>query len=386
MDYDLFLESEYPLNDKEKYKNKEKPEKQAYETYKKYLKYDNNINSYITDIKLEDFPFKNRDYFYIRFKFRLKTPYISKGMNNYYVPFQRENSKNDVKYIFTENPIHRDKAFGIPCIEPSTWKGVLRNAFRIEHSKDLSFDPMEKELFGNDREEKDVFSQGGLYVYPTFFYQKDNIDLEIINPIDRKVRKTKEKVGPIYVECVPADAQGDFNLLYFPRDIENDDNEEETQEKNENEIFSDLLEVAKTIKLAFLTLGIGAKTSNGFGLIDDVLVESGEVKINIRNIKSSKNQQLIPEEYHKFMENINGECKPWEWLFLGKKLISKSKYIERKHKYINIQDHQYTNKKYQQFKNWYENDYLKKSDDDTVFQFETITQLVKECVKREGGE
>ena len=51
--------------------------------------------------------------FLLQFKFALYKPYISRDEQDFYI---------------IDNPIRKDKVFGLPYIAPSSWKGSLRAA------------------------------------------------------------------------------------------------------------------------------------------------------------------------------------------------------------------------------------------------------------------
>ena len=67
----------------------------------------------------------------------------------------------------------------------------------------------EKKYIGKKIESR----RGRTQTYPTYF---DRIDLEIINPHDRK---TKAGTVPIQIESVPEDTDGTLNLFYYPFDL-----------------------------------------------------------------------------------------------------------------------------------------------------------------------
>jgi len=209
-------------------------------------------------------------------------------------------SKDDVPFYIIDNPVKKDKVFGVPFISAMAWKGNLRwtmmkiflepNAnnpdkfaqIRFKHTllfgtekgwgeakgwtdyldnlcpnaKD-QYRNLLKEMF-NKNNAKDVHIQGMLYFYPTFW---DKIDMMVINPHDRK---TKTGKNPIYFEVVPAGARGIFRLLYVPfywLGLP----EKELKEK----VIEDLKDVIIGVKEMMLTYGFSAKKSSGFGVIKD---------------------------------------------------------------------------------------------------------------------
>jgi CRISPR-associated protein Cmr2 len=70
------------------------------------------------------------------------------------------------------------------------------------------------------------------------------------------------------LECVPAGAQGALMLLYVPTGIAVDMQQSAV----------DLVVVAQGIQAMLSTYGFGAKTSSGFGIAADDLVD-GEIRI-----------------------------------------------------------------------------------------------------------
>ena len=252
--------------------------------------------------------------FYVRFKFSLALPCIS---------------KDDEEFYICENPIKKDKVFKIPMISGSSWKGNLRwTAMRVfvdklskekvelnekfieraklvrlfGYEKDsvedylniiLTQKLIEKECNKNSNEtaneeimennktkyvaeefknlllEKGYIKpntdgrRGRLNFFPTFF---DDIGLEVINPHDRK---TKAGKLPIYIESVPEGAKGTFSLLYVPFDLLG-----KPESEVKSEVAEDLDCVFEALKEMMLTYGFSAKKSSGFGVIKDEFEES----------------------------------------------------------------------------------------------------------------
>jgi CRISPR-associated protein Cmr2 len=189
--------------------------------------------------------------FFIRFIFTLAQPYISRDEQDFYI---------------IDNPVRKDKIFGLPYVASTSWKGSLRAA--IWHSEYKKESDSIRHLFGNEKGAEDPkdFQSGCLYFYPTFFTLKS---LEMINPQDRRLRVGK---NPILFESVPTGTSGAFTLLYIPFDLIGKD-EQETR----NQIGRELQIVAKGLQAMFRTHGFGAKTNSGFGLaresLQNVLLE-----------------------------------------------------------------------------------------------------------------
>jgi CRISPR-associated protein Cmr2 len=130
-------------------------------------------------------------------------------------------SKDDRVFHVLDNPVRKDRVFGIPFMTASSWKGMLRWACRMraglgqylqEHLDMAKWsDPAWiLHLFGNEKGEGEEFSRGALVFYPTWF---DRIGYQVINPHSRENRAGK---GPIYYEVVPPGAKGSLSLLYAP--------------------------------------------------------------------------------------------------------------------------------------------------------------------------
>lgn len=183
---------------------------------------------------------------FIQLKITLTQPYLSRDDNLFYI---------------IDNPVKRDKIFNRPYVAASSWKGCLRSAlWHLDHEKYAGGAEITRRLFGNERgiDEQERLRAGRLYFYPTFFNQ---IDLEVINPHDRKTRAGKR---PIYLECVRVGAAGVFTLLYLPFDRIGLDESDTRLQVNE-----DLQAVAAGLPAMFTVYGFGAKTSSGYGTAKD---------------------------------------------------------------------------------------------------------------------
>src|SRR6266567_5058563 len=135
--------------------------------------------------------------FILQFTFTLAQPYISRDEQDFYI---------------IDNPVRKDKIFGLPYVAPTSWKGSLRAALW-----QLEYGPNNEaiyRLFGNEQgeEKQEKLHAGRLYFFPTFFTQKS---LEVINPQNRKLRSGEK---PITFESVPIGATGVFTVLYVPSD------------------------------------------------------------------------------------------------------------------------------------------------------------------------
>jgi CRISPR-associated protein Cmr2 len=115
-------------------------------------------------------------------------------------------SKDDRPFHVLDNPVRKDRVFGVPFMAAASWKGLLRWACRM---RELDNEHI-RHLFGNEKGEAGEFQRGALAFYPTWF---DRLGFEVINPHSRKTRAGTQ---PIYYEVVPVAAKGTLKLLYAP--------------------------------------------------------------------------------------------------------------------------------------------------------------------------
>lgn len=169
-------------------------------------------------------------------------------------------SKDDRVFHFLDNPVHKDRIFGMPFMSAASWKGMLRWACRMQAGlrKHLEegkpFRGWEDpnwilHLFGNEKGEEKDFHQGALVFYPTWF---DRIGFQVINPHSRERRAGTQ---PIYYEVVPPDAKGTLYLLYAPWPGM-------SREADPRDALPRLL---KAIEDLLTTYGISAKRTVGWG-------------------------------------------------------------------------------------------------------------------------
>ena len=170
-------------------------------------------------------------------------------------------SKDDKPFHVLDNPLHKDKVFGVPFMSASTWKGLLRWACRMQAGllKHLETDPKMNHwqdpdwiihLFGNEKEEKKDFRQGTLVFYPTWF---SKIGFEVINPHSRK---THAGTIPILYEVVPAGTEGTLYLLYAPVNIDE-------SKKYQKEALNNLITAIEQLLTIY---GFSAKRTAGWGI------------------------------------------------------------------------------------------------------------------------
>jgi CRISPR-associated protein Cmr2 len=170
-------------------------------------------------------------------------------------------SKDDRVFHVMDNPVRKDRVFGVPYMAASSWKGLLRWACRMqaglrEHLRENDGkiegwrDPdWILHLFGNEKGEEEDFHRGALVFYPTWF---DKIGFEVINPHSRERRAGTQ---PIYYEVVPIGTNGTLSLLYAPWPGMK-------PKAKPEEIILKLLEAIETL---LTTYGISAKRTVGWG-------------------------------------------------------------------------------------------------------------------------
>lgn len=197
----------------------------------------------------------------IKIFFTLEKPYTSKDEGEFHI----------IDGKIFENPIVRDKFTGLPMVRPSTWKGHLRFAAEEVDGYDDKKNEIKRRLFGSEPDKKNAL-KGRLYFFPTFF--TDEAGRDVITPLKRDTRTPAR--GPISLEVMKPNSQGEFHLLYFP--YPRDEN------FKENEIKEDLEFLAKALKLMFYTYGFSAKKTSGFGIIKDL--EDKNVEIYPKDKKS----------------------------------------------------------------------------------------------------
>jgi len=218
--------------------------------------------------------------------FVLIKPYLSKDDNNFHI---------------LDNPIRKDKVFKIPMVASTSWKGSLRAAlWQMGHQEE---NEQIIRLFGNKPKEENHknLKSGWLYFYPTFFKKTDLI---VINPHDRTTGTSKR--GPIYVECVPKDAKGEFVLMYVP-----------FCKIDMSQVAKDLEIVAEGVKAMLTVYGFGAKTSSGFGVVKEE--GTGQIVINCSNtpqMSPRPQKPEYPEKVQLFLAQYpdeNFQLSPKEW-------------------------------------------------------------------------
>lgn len=253
--------------------------------------------------------------FALQFTFRLRKPYLS---------------RDDTDWHILDNPVRKEKVFGLPMVAPAGWKGALRAAMTRELASDLNEDEQENEsdsvkkrlrlyrLFGNEDASAAAFLNRALAQHWVGSLPEDADDEQreewqkrieaetkrAAQEFDALLREQGYRRGnvegfqgrlrfyptfftqtdlevinphprasgagkqPIYFECVPIGAQGTFTLLYVPFDLFG-----EPEEKARAELADDLMTAGEGIRAMLTVYGFGAKTSSGFGLSDQQVTD-----------------------------------------------------------------------------------------------------------------
>lgn len=187
----------------------------------------------------------------LKITFILSRPFTSKTESEFHSYEELQDGKTK-EWFEVQNPIVRDHLTGLPLVKPTTWKGHLRFAARIEglDKKIIT------SLFGTTRAEEDG-QAGRIHFFPTFF--TEDIQREVVTPLKRDTRTPAR--GPIDIEVVPAGAKGTFCLLYIPYPKGLDWSLEQ--------IPHDLKAAAQALKAMFLEYGFSAKKTAGWGVVED---------------------------------------------------------------------------------------------------------------------
>jgi CRISPR-associated protein Cmr2 len=213
----------------------------------------------------------------IQFTFTLASPYLSKGIE---------------AFDLLDNPIIRDKVYEVPIVPASSWKGAM-HVTEEKHERIIR-------LFGNEQKSKKDFKAGRLRCFPTGFKETK---CEVINPHDRARRVG---TNPILLECVPEGQEGTFTVLYIPF---GDENTPQTAR-------DDLKLCVQAIHDLLLQWGIGAKKSNGNGLVKDAITSLYLAPLPQSEDNQEPQQPVLPEEC-KIYESRFGidyqSVKPKDW-------------------------------------------------------------------------
>jgi len=191
----------------------------------------------------------------LKVTFTLFMPFTSKTESEIHPHEERKEGKN-MEWFEVQNPIIRDHLTGLPLVKPTTWKGHLRFAARMEGLDEKIM----TRCFGTSRADESG-KAGRLRFFPTFF--TDELGREVITPLNRDTRTPAR--GPIDIEVVPTGTAGSFYLLYVPHP--------KSRNWTPEQIMQDLEAVAQALRAMFLKYGFSAKKTAGWGIVYDRLSE-----------------------------------------------------------------------------------------------------------------
>jgi CRISPR-associated protein Cmr2 len=170
-------------------------------------------------------------------------------------------SRDDYPFHVLDNPVRKDRVFGVPFMAAASWKGLLRWACRMEagllehlnerggHLDGWNDPEWIVHLFGNEREDGEEFSRGSLQFFPTWFHR---IGFEVINPHNRETRAGRQ---PIVYEVVPAETTGRLAMLYAPA----------PGREPPSETMANLV---RAVEVLLTVYGFSAKRTAGWGLAE----------------------------------------------------------------------------------------------------------------------
>ncbi|NLW32027.1 MAG: hypothetical protein GXY77_11290 [Fibrobacter sp.] len=272
---------------------------------------------------------------FLSLSFKLATPLICKDDEIFSIENEVLNKgQNKNNY----NLFHKDKTMKVPFYPASSWKGRLRwvaykkwlengkspeDRFQLsllfgeesgdEEGKRLS-EYLDKNCgeqtknyrdlvrsrfkYTNDTEKEEKEQSiphhaGNLYFYPSYF---DTLGESVINPHDREKKAGKY---PIKIENVPKGTTGRFKVLFSPLYT------------GKGYSFEDMNRglkiIIESVHDMFRVYGFGAKTSSGFGAVENI--NCGSVSFKFGENKLDNRQFSDLEEMKKLPEIINMELK-----------------------------------------------------------------------------
>ena len=249
-------------------------------------------------------------------------------------------SRDDVPFYVIDSLVRKDKVFGVPFTSATTWKGNLRwTMMKIQLEPSVKDPEKFAEirfrhtlLFGTEKGREDTPTgwakylnelcrdaqvlyqkklkekfekkeapnlRGMLHPYSTFW---DKIDMEVINPHDRKSKTGKT---PIYFETVPKGSRGVFRIIYVPLHwIMLSD------EELEKRTLRDLRDVVIGLKAMMLVYGFSAKKSTGYGVIKDEWDKDASklmIKDFVKDSLKFSNFEELTQKVSRINERLNNE-------------------------------------------------------------------------------
>jgi len=189
--------------------------------------------------------------FRMKIQVPMKTPIVIEG---------------DRPFVANENPFCIDKITGWPLLRPSSLKGQARHASLACLSEEITHeDELKKRLdsiFGLGSEEKEEGHRGRVEFLPCHI--KKDVDFDIIAPHDEKTRRVDP--GPVTLEVIRPETLALW-LQYWPLDLMT----KWITGKGEGigeKLFDDFACILKGLSYWLESVGIGAKTSSGYGQVD----------------------------------------------------------------------------------------------------------------------
>lgn len=194
----------------------------------------------------------------LKIPFKLKKAYISRDENDFHI---------------LDNPLRCEKIFRNPLVASTSWKGALRSA--LWHLGKKDDDEQIIRMFGNPRQSEDSLA-GRIHFYSSFF-DRNQVSLEVINPHERR---TGVGIRPIRIESVKPGATADLICLYVPFGYTKDSGSSYLNAVHvRQQIAQDLILMAQGLVAMLTVYGFGAKTSSGFGVVEDRLHSTGLVAL-----------------------------------------------------------------------------------------------------------
>jgi len=257
-------------------------------------------------------------------------------------------SKDDRPFHVLDNPVRKDRVFGVPFMAAASWKGLLRWACRMREGlldhlarhknqlKDWKEPAWIVHLFGNTKEADEEFSRGALQFFPTWF---DQVNFEVINPHSREKRAG---TLPIVYEVVPAKTQGSLQLLYAPVP---------GQAKRDGVNAVDVLtNLCAAMQLLLQSYGFSAKRTAGWGLAKiDCCKVSFVNNSELGTLLASGSSQCEALPSDASAKLLDGSGRPLDVFLKDGKLISINQ-----HGKLNDRKPPCTTAEFKAFKNWYE--------------------------------
>jgi CRISPR-associated protein Cmr2 len=206
-------------------------------------------------------------------------------------------SQDDDDFYPIDNPVCKDKVFKVPLLRPSSIKGAVEYAayWLWMQKREEAILKSYNRMFATDiqkakREEESPQMAGRVRFFPLFF---DKIGIEVITPLERDT-KTPAR-GPIYFESVPESENGySLYLLYYPFD-----RLKEIDEYLPREYEKDLSYLFSAIVVAIELLGIGAKTTSGYGTgrVNNIEVINAPPQLNIDTLRLDSIRRLLSDTF-----------------------------------------------------------------------------------------